>query len=109
MPSYLQQSFLVSCLVASKTSIHIYPGKIIHARVGSPLVVECIHYSPQKSHITWNKVTKLGTRKLVNGTGFGNLVFANVQESDAGQYRCLATDGEGKTLLLSVGGQKKFD
>lgn len=100
--------FCLSCLAASKTSIHIYPGRIIQTVVGRPLVIECIQNSPLKSSVTWSKVTALGTRTLVNGSGFANLIFDSVQKSDAGKYRCLATNGAEETVLVSVGGKKYF-
>lgn len=96
-------------IAPSKTEVHVYPGQDVQTVVGKPLVIECIQSGLQKSHVTWFKVTKkLSTRTLVNRTRNADLVFDSVQKSDAGEYRCRATDGEEKTVFVSVGGKKYF-
>ncbi len=76
--------------------------------VGSRLVIECIHNSPQKSSVAWSKVTAVGFKTLVNGSGFADLVFDSVQKTDAGEYRCLAENSGEESVLVSVGGKKNF-
>ena len=96
-------------IAPSKTEVNVYPGQDVQTVVGKPLVIECIQNGLQKSHVTWFKVMKkLGTRTLVNRTRNSDLVFNSVQKSDAGEYCCRATDGEEKTVFVSVGGKKYF-
>lgn len=94
-------------MATSKTSVRIYPRQNIQTVVGKPLVMECIQNNPQKSHVTWVKVTELGTRTLVNRTGSADLVFDSVQKADAGEYRCRETDGEEKKIFVFVGGKTR--
>ena len=91
-------------IATSKTSVRIYPEQHVQTVVGKLLVIECIQNGPQKSSVTWVKVTELGTRTIVNRTDSANLIFDLVQKADAGEYRCRATGGEEK-IFVSVGGK----
>ncbi|XP_028402600.1 protogenin-like [Dendronephthya gigantea] len=89
---------------AVNTSVHVYPGKVIRTTVGNPLVIECIHYGPRKSSLSWLSSTK----KLATAAGYVNLEFDSVQQSNGGEYRCVSTDGVEQTVHVFVEAPPSF-
>uniref|UniRef100_A0A4X2M3Y0 Basement membrane-specific heparan sulfate proteoglycan core protein n=1 Tax=Vombatus ursinus TaxID=29139 RepID=A0A4X2M3Y0_VOMUR len=90
--------------------VHALPSVLINIRtsvqtvvVGHAVEFECLALGDPKPHVTWSKVGGQLRSGIVQSGG--TIRIARVEQADAGQYRCTATNAAGTTqshVLLLV-------
>ncbi|XP_072465307.1 basement membrane-specific heparan sulfate proteoglycan core protein isoform X4 [Notamacropus eugenii] len=90
--------------------VHALPSVLINIRtsvqtvvVGHAVEFECLALGDPKPHVTWSKVGGHLRSGIVQSGG--TIRIARVEQADAGQYRCTATNAAGTTqshVLLLV-------